>query len=91
MPTLEDAIKILKDYQKTCTEIELKDTAEWLENIINQAQERIAKSAMNDLLLSELFLLQDQLRKTPINLENVACALSDKVHRAQEFFKKAKT
>lgn len=90
MPSIEEAKKILKDYNKTCTEIELKDTAEWLEKVISACHDRVKKAKELDANLNDLISLQEQLRKTPINVETVAFNLSERVLKAQEFMKTTK-
>lgn len=90
LPKIEDAVKLLEDFTTGCREIELKDTTEQLTEFINQAKERVFISQSENVSLSDLISLQEQLRKTPLNIEETAYKLSERILRAQSFLKKVK-
>ena len=90
MPTVEEAKALLRSYQEECEEIELEDTCGYLKTLVEGCEERVAHSASNECAIGELQVAQEQLRKTPLNVEGVLAEIGEKVQRAQEFLKKVK-
>jgi hypothetical protein len=90
MPTLEEAKKLLASYEGECQEIELEDTSSYLKQLIEGTEEKIENIMASNALSADLVSIQEQLKRTPLNLDQVLVELNDRILKAQEFLRKIK-
>ena len=91
MASIEEARVLLKSYNEECQEIELEDTSNYLKTVIDSCAERLANARASQTAVSELAHIQEQLKKTPLNVEAFAFELSEKIAKANDFVKRVKS
>jgi hypothetical protein len=90
MLSLPEAKSLLQSYEEGCQEIELDDTSNYLRTLVKSCEERMALASNPNSSISDLITIQEQIKKTPLNLESLTAELTEKITKAQEFVKRVK-
>jgi hypothetical protein len=76
----------LSSYEEECQEIELEDTSNYLRTVIESCEDRMKTCLqLPTPLLQNLLLIQEQLKKTPLNVETFTTELTEKINESPSF------
>lgn len=88
LPSISEAKVILTKFETCCKEIKLDETTLKLEEFISKAEKRIELTEKDTLTLKEVTNLLDNIRRTPLNLQDSSIILSLRIKNATDFVKK---